>query len=234
MCARRGCEPGSTSSTGVTCAAGKYSSGVMEAWAGGAGPPCSLCPPGSYSAEGAAACAQCPAGSYSLIGLCELCPEGRWGDAGGTAVTCAGPCVAGAGSGCPAGSAHPNGAPCPRGRYNDQPAISTGCAPCPAGRYGVTVGERLASCSGECTPAPGRSCVAGSAHPHGTPCPAGRFTSTGVLPCAPCAEGKFSYPGANACRERVDFTMEDDGGVPRCVPPVVVCVQGTCFLLLAF
>ena len=87
--------------------------------------PCSLCPPGSYSATGqstsslpcdscaagtfssagSSSCSPCPPGTFSLAGAssCSLCPAGTYGDRAGLATSdCSGACAT-----CAAGSAAP-------------------------------------------------------------------------------------------------------------------------------
>lgn len=113
----------------------------------------------------------CSPGKYSLLGTCEACPAGKYGDAGGlnstdcsgdclpgrwgapaaTTPSCSGPCTAG--YACPAGST--SAAPgdsfkCSPGQYNAGGASV--CSNCPAGLYGATAGLGSSACTAQCDP----------------------------------------------------------------------------------
>ena len=88
---------------------------------------------------------------------------------------------------------------------------------CPAGTYGLTSGLTSASCSGVCTPVPGRYCPVASTSAGPLQCPIGQYSPVGALlqcggapagtfvsatggsTAVPCGVGQYSLGGAHMC-----------------------------------
>jgi hypothetical protein len=156
--------------------------------------------PGRYCPLGATSSTPlvCPAGSYSSslgAAACSGCPAGTWGASSGTnASSCSGLCQPGTTS--PPGSTICTS--CPVGYFANSSGAGL-CTPCPAGTYGSVLGLNTSSCTGMCTPTPGRYCP--DAATSGSPllCPEGRFSVTGSFTlCEPCVSGSYCPSGSVA------------------------------------
>ncbi|KAL4434258.1 hypothetical protein ABPG75_000699 [Micractinium tetrahymenae] len=165
----------STSRTCRICPAGKY----RPAFGYVAQPDACLdCPPGMYSAEGAAQCTPCPPGTAQLAGSsppfpatgnCPLCPAGEYTDVPG-AQRC---------NICPANS------------YSATPG-STSCTQCGAGEVTISKWEQGAT---QCTPCP-TGTWAGPEDTRCNRCIADfetRVNGTGASSCTPCQPGSYAY-----------------------------------------
>ena len=220
----------STAQCAGACAAGSFApSGGFAQVSGFSGPspaPCTPCPAGTYSAQGAASCSACPSGSYSLLGTgvtssCTTCDAGSFSGPGFSAC-----------------------APCSPGTYSLAGASS--CSLCPAGTFGDHAGLATAACSGVCATCTAGSTVAGQAGPQGPQGPAGATGATGPqgaqgpagppgppgattiaspLSCSagaaravPSSLGLQIWPAANAANAR---------GVDLLVAPLALCRQMT-------
>ena len=150
--------------------------------AGSTSPTAVVCPPGQYSAGGAASCSNCSVGYYGSTpgatnASCDgLCAAGSFGAVGGQAVaTCSGACTAG--YVCPSGSTNSTLAVCPPGTFSL--AGSSVCTNCSVGYYCPT----FASPQQLVCPL-GFACAAGTVAPvacsRGHWCPAGTSISTAL------------------------------------------------------
>jgi hypothetical protein len=202
---RYGGAPGLTSASCTgPCRAGRYGAllGMETSDCTGACNPGFFCPVGSetpsvgqcgvgtYSGWGSGSCSECPAGRFGAETMMETancsgpCPAGVFGETSGlTSRTCSGNCSAG--YACPAGSTNATAVLCPPGAYS-QPG-SGSCALCVAGTYGLSWGEALPGCSGNCSA--GYSCPPGSTNATALLCTFGTYSLAGV--CIPCPRGTF-------------------------------------------
>ncbi len=177
------CPPGKYSKEGaaecILCAEGRFGATPTLTTSACSGPcpagyMCTLgtvdgtsmpCPSGTYSGPGSSTCIPCAAGRFgnspaeTRAECAGVCPVGRWGATGATAVDCTGPCSEG--RSCPAGLTTPDPGDsfkCARGTYAER---GDGiCSPCPAGRYGNFSGMVSSACVGEC--AAGKYCPGSS------------------------------------------------------------------------
>jgi hypothetical protein len=196
----------------------------------------SMCPRGTFGPSGYAPCSVCPPGRFSASSAqssCGPCPSGRFGfQTGLFNASCTGPCAPS--HACPAGSVNATVVLCPAGTFSAGGAGS--CTPCPAGVYGALSGLTSAACTAPCRPgsfgsAPsqtspvcdgnctaGYACAAGSTSPTTFLCPTGRYSTAGMGSClacpagtygdsvgltssacsGPCAEGYVCPPGSNS------------------------------------
>jgi hypothetical protein len=186
-----------------------------------------MCPRGSFGPGGHSPCSLCPPGRFSAAAVqvaCEACPSGRFGSGSGLlTAACSGPCSAG--FACGAGSTNSTGAVCPAGTYSLSGA--GGCTGCPAGVYGSLPGLTQATCTAPCRPGrfgaePGLTsptctgnCTAGYA------CPAGSTSPTVQL----CPVGQYSLAGAGTCSNCPGGTYGNSVGLttPACSGP---CAEG--------
>lgn len=188
------CPPGQYSDAGAQscslCPAGTYGSQQGANWSACSG--ACVVAPGRYCPAGATAqSVPCPLGLFNSNSSidsgsgCLPCVAGRFGSMMGlNSSTCSGVCGVGTFSGegfsacvaCTAGKfANTSGAPL--------------CSPCPLGRFGV-VGEVNASCSGVCTPSPGRFCAVGASSSSGDLCALGQYSTAGSMEsCDRCPPG---------------------------------------------
>jgi hypothetical protein len=185
---------------------GQYGNKADGSAATGAANSTSVCPIGSYCAQGSALPSACPAGTYGNA-------------AGLTTATCSGPCAAG--HYCPEGSSGQYGGTattaassttkCQVGSYSTGGATTASCRRCRAGRYGTATAMTTSACSGPCIA--GYYCPAGSTGEYGntattataatnatpsTKCPPGHYCPTGTGSPIPCAAGTFGNATAGA------------------------------------
>ncbi|XP_070399343.1 multiple epidermal growth factor-like domains protein 6 [Nothobranchius furzeri] len=172
----------------------------------------SICPPGTYCAEGSGEPGLCPAGTFSPVsGLtddadCQPCRAGFYCREAGLR-TPTGPC--GQGYWCPPGQSVATALPCPSGHFclEGSPVPE----PCPSGTYqdrdkqaSCTVCEpgyycdRRSGLTNISLPRPcpkGHYCPAGTALPNQHPCPIGSFNpregTDSLSGCLPCAAGRY-------------------------------------------
>ncbi|XP_055369802.1 uncharacterized protein si:ch211-286b4.4 [Betta splendens] len=194
------------------CSAGYYCAGGATEAKPTDGETGSICPPGTYCAEGSEEPELCPAGTFSpeqgatgeagcqpctagfycrgpgLRTPTGPCSQGHWCPPGQTVATAL-PCPRG--HFCPVGSAAPE--PCLPGTYQDRDKQAA-CATCEAGyfcdsRLGPTNASLLRPCP------KGHYCPAGTALARQHPCPKGTFNGRqgagSPADCAPCAAGQY-------------------------------------------
>lgn len=139
-----------------------------------------------------------------------VCPSGTIGTTPSSIGSCAGVCVAPAGSYCGAGEA----------------PGATGL-PCAAGRFGSTPGLTQPTCSGNCTA--GYACPAGSTTPTAVTCPPGTYSLAGAGVCTPCVVGKYSSasglstPCTSACAAATGYYCGEGATAATGAP----CPMGT-------
>ena len=183
------CPPGTYASAGqttsyatcTTCSAGYY--------CGSGSTSQTICASGLYSPSGSSECSSCPSGSYCSSGIATACPSGYYCPLGASASTL-----------CPAGyycpSSSEEATPCQPGTYNPNTgaSASTSCLNTPAGYYTILGSSTN---TGYCEP--GYYCLAGSAGPYATPCPAGTYVtspgSTSLSSCLQCPAGYYCELG---------------------------------------
>ena len=138
----------------------------------------------------------CPSGQKvgSDYKTCEDCPENTRSD-GGRINSC---------PQCPAGTR----------TYNNPDGTKVNeCIACPAGQFGASPGAGCSTC-----PANTYSSRAGATSC--TPCPAGKFSSSGANSCSPCPSGQYgssSGAGCSLCPANTYSSVSIFGGCMFCV-----------------